>query len=127
MPWACCTAATTECLRPPPGGPRHRQGDSVCSRAAGPRTAAAAPCTPAAAMGLTPPIAATCLLRQARTRPSKCKKPSAAVCFLGDGASDEDAYRETVNAAGLWNLPTVFACENNLCSDTASIGLTCVQ
>ena len=78
-------------------------------------------------MGLTPPIAATCLLRQARTRPSKCKKPSAAVCFLGDGASDEDAYRETVNAAGLWNLPTVFTCENNLCSDTASLGLTCVQ
>lgn len=49
------------------------------------------------------------------------------VCFFGDGASNEGSYHETMNAAGLWKLPVIFVCENNLYSANTSIKLTCVQ
>jgi TPP-dependent pyruvate/acetoin dehydrogenase alpha subunit len=35
-------------------------------------------------------------------------------CFFGDGAISEGAFHEGVNMAAIWNLPVVFACENNL-------------
>jgi TPP-dependent pyruvate/acetoin dehydrogenase alpha subunit len=35
-------------------------------------------------------------------------------CFFGDGAVAEGAFHEGVNMAAIWNLPVVFACENNL-------------
>ncbi len=54
------------------------------------------------------------------------KKDNVCVCFFGDGASNEGSYHETMNAAGLWKLPVVFVCENNLYSATTSIKLTCV-
>jgi pyruvate dehydrogenase E1 component alpha subunit len=34
-------------------------------------------------------------------------------CFFGDGAVSEGAFHEGVNMAAIWNLPVVFACENN--------------
>ena len=37
-----------------------------------------------------------------------------AVCFFGDGASNEGLFHESLNAASLWSLPVVFVCENNL-------------
>ncbi|MGE5623639.1 MAG: thiamine pyrophosphate-dependent dehydrogenase E1 component subunit alpha [Methanocella sp.] len=36
------------------------------------------------------------------------------VCFFGDAATNEGAFHEAVNMAGLWKLPVVFVCENNL-------------
>ena len=36
-----------------------------------------------------------------------------ALVFFGDGAINEGAFHETVNLAALWNVPIVFACENN--------------
>lgn len=36
------------------------------------------------------------------------------VCFFGDGASNEGAFHEAINAAAIWNLPVIFVCENNL-------------
>jgi pyruvate dehydrogenase E1 component alpha subunit len=36
-----------------------------------------------------------------------------AVCFFGDGASNEGAFHESVNLAAIWKLPVVFLCENN--------------
>ena len=36
------------------------------------------------------------------------------VAFFGDGASNQGAFHEALNLAGLWKLPVVFACENNL-------------
>ena len=48
-----------------------------------------------------------------------------AVCFFGDGASNEGAFHEALNAAAVWKLPVVYVCENNLSSATTSIKLTC--
>ena len=55
------------------------------------------------------------------------KKDNVVVCFFGDGASNEGSFHETMNAAGLWKLPVIFVCENNLYSATTSISLTCCQ
>ncbi len=42
------------------------------------------------------------------------KTDNVVVCFFGDGASNEGAFHEAMNAASIWNLPVVFVCENNL-------------
>lgn len=55
------------------------------------------------------------------------KKDNVVVCFFGDGASNEGSYHETMNAAGLWKLPVIYVCENNLYSANTSISLTCCQ
>ena len=37
-----------------------------------------------------------------------------ALSFFGDGATNEGAFHEALNLAGLWSLPVIFMCENNL-------------
>jgi TPP-dependent pyruvate/acetoin dehydrogenase alpha subunit len=37
-----------------------------------------------------------------------------ALSFFGDGAVNEGAFHEAANLAGLWKLPAIFFCENNL-------------
>jgi acetoin:2,6-dichlorophenolindophenol oxidoreductase subunit alpha len=37
-----------------------------------------------------------------------------ALAFFGDGAVNEGAFHEAANMAGLWQLPVIFLCENNL-------------
>ena len=41
------------------------------------------------------------------------KTDNVVVCFFGDGASNEGSFHESLNAAAIWNLPVIFACENN--------------
>lgn len=36
-----------------------------------------------------------------------------AVCFFGDGATNEGIFHESLNLASIWDLPCVFLCENN--------------
>jgi len=36
------------------------------------------------------------------------------LCFFGDGASNEGSFHEALNLAGVWKLPVIFVCENNL-------------
>jgi TPP-dependent pyruvate/acetoin dehydrogenase alpha subunit len=44
-------------------------------------------------------------------------------CFFGDGAVSEGAFHEGLNMAAIWNLPVVFACENNLYGASTHISL----
>src|SRR3984957_3005395 len=36
-----------------------------------------------------------------------------ALCFFGDGASNEGTFHESLNLASVWTLPVVYVCENN--------------
>ncbi|HEY7820128.1 MAG TPA: pyruvate dehydrogenase (acetyl-transferring) E1 component subunit alpha [Vicinamibacteria bacterium] len=42
------------------------------------------------------------------------KRPSLTCCFFGEGAVAEGEFHESMNLAALWELPLLFACENNL-------------
>ena len=41
------------------------------------------------------------------------EKDSIGVAFFGDGASSQGVLHESMNLASIWNLPVIFACENN--------------
>ena len=42
------------------------------------------------------------------------KRPNVVACFFGEGATSEGAFHEAVNMGAVWDLPVVYACENNL-------------
>ncbi len=47
------------------------------------------------------------------------------VCFFGDGALNMDEFHEALNLAGLWKLPVVFVCENNMYAISSHLQNTC--
>jgi pyruvate dehydrogenase E1 component alpha subunit len=44
------------------------------------------------------------------------KNQDVTVCFFGEGATNIGGFHEGLSLAGLWKLPVVFVCENNLYS-----------
>jgi len=47
-----------------------------------------------------------------------------AVAVFGDGATNIGAFHETLNLAAIWNLPTVFICDNNVYGEYSRIDIT---
>jgi TPP-dependent pyruvate/acetoin dehydrogenase alpha subunit len=45
------------------------------------------------------------------------KKPGIVVVMFGDGSLEEGAAHEALNLASIWQVPTVFVCENNSWAD----------
>lgn len=42
------------------------------------------------------------------------------VCFFGDGAQNEGFFHESMNMASIWNLPVIYAVENNGYAESTS-------
>lgn len=61
-----------------------------------------------AVVGTTVPVAVGYALAQKRL-----KTGAVVACFLGDGATEEGCFAESLNFAALHKLPVVFVCENN--------------
>ncbi|MBW7888568.1 MAG: pyruvate dehydrogenase (acetyl-transferring) E1 component subunit alpha [Bacteroidetes bacterium] len=40
-------------------------------------------------------------------------RDSVTICFLGEAATNQGVFQETLNMAELWKLPVIFICENN--------------
>jgi len=53
------------------------------------------------------------------------KKDQVVLCFFGDGASNNGTFHESLNMAGVWKLPIVYICENNLYGMSVSIKIAC--
>ncbi len=66
-------------------------------------------------VGATVPIATGSALA-AKLRPSK----EVVVSFLGEGGMNQGVVHEAMNFAGLWKLPVIYVCENNLYAMTVS-------
>jgi acetoin:2,6-dichlorophenolindophenol oxidoreductase subunit alpha len=46
------------------------------------------------------------------------------LCFFGDGSINIGAFHEAMNLAGIWKLPVIFFCENNLYGEYSPLAST---
>jgi pyruvate dehydrogenase E1 component alpha subunit len=52
------------------------------------------------------------------------RRDNVCVAFMGDGATNEGAVHEAMNAASVWKLPLIFAVENNMYGASTHISMT---
>jgi TPP-dependent pyruvate/acetoin dehydrogenase alpha subunit len=52
------------------------------------------------------------------------KTNAVTLAFFGDGATNIGSFHESLNLAGVWALPVVFICENNLYGEYSPLRLT---
>jgi pyruvate dehydrogenase E1 component alpha subunit len=50
------------------------------------------------------------------------RRSNVTACFFGEGAVAEGEFHESLNLAGLWQLPVLFVCENNLYAMGTALG-----
>lgn len=73
-------------------------------------------------MGTVPIVGATIPIAVGAALASKLRGAnSVSVSFFGDGATEEGHFHESLNLAGIQNLPVIFVCENNLYSSHMGI------
>ena len=73
-------------------------------------------------MGTVPIVAATIPIAVGAALASKMRNDArVAVAFFGDGATEEGHFHESLNLAGVNQLPVIFVCENNLYSSHMGI------
>ena len=53
------------------------------------------------------------------------KRSQVTLCFFGDGASNNSTFHESLNMAGVWKLPVIYICENNLYGMSVSVERAC--
>lgn len=53
------------------------------------------------------------------------KEDLVSLCFLGDAAINQGQFHEALNMAAIWDLPCIFAIENNLYGMGTAISRTC--
>ena len=89
--------------------------DSGCSRGRGGSMHLVAP--EVALLGTVPLVAATIPIAVGTALASQLRgERRVSVSFFGDGATDEGHFHESLNLAGVYRLPVIFVCENNLYS-----------
>ncbi len=66
-----------------------------------------------AVVGTGIPVATGYALAEKQKRLADDSSDNVVVCFLGDGATEEGAFYESLNFAGLKKLPIIFVVENN--------------
>jgi len=53
----------------------------------------------------------------------RLKNGRVTACFFGEGAVNEGAWHEGVNAAAIWDLPVILVCENNLYAASTPVSM----
>ena len=48
------------------------------------------------------------------------RRQGVGICFVGDGASNQGMFLESLNLAAVWNLPAIFVVENNGYAESTS-------
>ncbi|WP_236262157.1 thiamine pyrophosphate-dependent dehydrogenase E1 component subunit alpha [Conexibacter woesei] len=52
------------------------------------------------------------------------RSEAVSLCFFGDGSMNIGAVHEAMNLAGIWKLPVIFFCENNLYGEYSPLATT---